>query len=179
MKSLNETTYRALNTYTKLMRAAESVTSRVSRSMSAAGLTISQFGVLEALYHKGPLCQRDIATKILKSTGNMTLVIDNLEKRGLVRRVRDNQDRRYLTVHLTESGAVLIEGALAHVEAAIVSDLAILSPAEQQTLGRLCKKLGLQDGGLGCGFHYAGNRDAKVSTIPITPPTAGPHPDNP
>src|SRR4051794_22640586 len=92
--------YRPLNTYTKLMRAAESVTSRVNRSMSPFNLTISQFGVLEALFHKGPLCQRDIAAKILKSTGNITLVIDNLEKRGLVRRVRDTEDRRYLTVHL-------------------------------------------------------------------------------
>ena len=70
----------ALNTYTKLMRAAESVTGRISRVMTAAGLTISQFGVLEALQHKGPLCQKDIAAKILKSSGNITLVIDNLEK---------------------------------------------------------------------------------------------------
>ena len=56
--------------------------------MAAFDLTISQFGVLEALYHKGPLCQRDIAAKILKSTGNITMVIDNLEKRELVRRER-------------------------------------------------------------------------------------------
>ena len=81
MNSLKQPTYLALNTYTKLMRAAESVTNRVNRFMSAANLTISQFDVLEALYHKGPLCQRDIAAKILKSTGNITLVIDNLESR--------------------------------------------------------------------------------------------------
>ena len=93
MKHVEKLTYRALNTYTKLMRAAESVTNRVSSSMSAADLTVSQFGVLEALHHKGPLCQRDIAAKILKSSGNITMVIDNLEKRGLVRRERDNQDR--------------------------------------------------------------------------------------
>lgn len=51
--------------------------------------------MLEALYHKGPLCKRDIAAKILKSTGNITLLIDNLEKNGLVRRERDNEDRRF------------------------------------------------------------------------------------
>ena len=73
--------------------------------MSAAGLTISQFGVLEALHHKGPLCQRDIAVKILKSTGNITLVIDNLEKQGLVTRERTSEDRRYLTIRLTGQGA--------------------------------------------------------------------------
>ncbi|MSN25362.1 MAG: MarR family transcriptional regulator [Geobacter sp.] len=145
MKKLSST-YRALNTYTKLMRAAESVTNRTSRVMAAAGLTISQFGVLEALYHKGPLCQRDIAAKILKSSGNMTLVIDNLEKNGLVRRERDIEDRRFLTVHLTESGSQLIAKVFTDVETAIVAEMASLSEDEQKTLGTLCKKLGLTGG---------------------------------
>ncbi len=147
MKSAHTPTYRALTTYTKLMRAAESVTSRVNRSMAAFDLTISQFGVLEALYHKGPLCQRDIAAKILKSTGNITLVIDNLEKRGLVRRERGSDDRRYLTVHLTEEGTALIARAFARVEAAIVAEMATLTEQEQELLGSLCKKLGLTKGG--------------------------------
>jgi MarR family 2-MHQ and catechol resistance regulon transcriptional repressor len=146
MKPSNNQTYRALNTYTKLMRAAESVTGRVNRSMVPFGLTISQFGVLEALLHKGPLCQRDIAVKILKSTGNITLVIDNLEKRGLVRRERDNEDRRYLTVHLSNAGADLIARAFASVEAAIATEMAALTPAEQELLGSLCKQLGLKGG---------------------------------
>jgi len=146
MKSEEKPTYLALNTYTKLMRAAESVTNRVNRFMLAADLTISQFGVLEALLHKGPLCQRDIAAKILKSTGNITLVIDNLEKRGLVRRERDTEDRRYLTVHLTESGAELIAKVFTDVEAAIVAEMGILSENEQEQLGGLCKKLGMKGG---------------------------------
>jgi len=140
--------YLALNTYTKLMRAAESVTNRVSRIMTGAGLTISQFGVLEALHHKGPLCQRDIAAKILKSTGNITLVIDNLEKSGLVRRERDSEDRRFFAVHLTEKGAALIARVFADVEAAIVANMAVLTGDEQETLGGLCKKLGLEGGSL-------------------------------
>lgn len=136
--------YRALDAYTKLMRAADSVTNRTSRPMAEAGLTISQFGVLEALLHKGPLCQRDLAAKILKSTGNITLVIDNLEKRGLVRRERHSVDRRVHMVQLTAPGAELIARTFAEVEAAIVADLAILTEDEQELLGRLCKKLGLQ-----------------------------------
>jgi MarR family 2-MHQ and catechol resistance regulon transcriptional repressor len=146
MKSCNETTYQALNSYTKLMRAAESVTNRTSRNMATANLTISQFGVLEALYHKGPLCQRDIASKILKSSGNMTLVIDNLEKRHLVRRERDSQDRRYFTIHLTEAGTELIKEVFARVQTSILQEMSILSDEEQQMLGHLCKKLGLQHG---------------------------------
>jgi MarR family transcriptional regulator, 2-MHQ and catechol-resistance regulon repressor len=147
MKTTDNSTYLPLNTYTKLMRAAESVTSRVSRCMSDADLTVSQFGVLEALYHKGPLCQRDIAAKILKSTGNITLVIDNLEKRDLVRRERDSADRRYLTVHLTTAGTKLIAPVFARVEEAIVSEMSSLTPAEQELLGQLCKKLGMTKGG--------------------------------
>jgi MarR family transcriptional regulator, 2-MHQ and catechol-resistance regulon repressor len=136
---------RSLNSYTKLMRAAESVTSRVGRQMSAAGLTISQFGVLEALLHKGPLCQRDIAAKILKSTGNITLVIDNLEKQGLVKRERSAEDRRYFTVSLTAQGEELIGAAFAAVESAIISEMSALTDEEQATLGALCKKLGLRE----------------------------------
>ncbi|QSV45819.1 MarR family winged helix-turn-helix transcriptional regulator [Geobacter benzoatilyticus] len=146
MKSPDAPTCRALNTYTKLMRAAESVTGRVHRVLSAPKLTISQFGVLEALYHKGPLCQKDIAAKILKSTGNITLVIDNLEKQRLVRRERDTEDRRYLTIHLTETGEALIADVFAAVEKSIVSEMASLTDSEQELLGNLCKKLGLKGG---------------------------------
>jgi len=132
----------ALNAYTKLMRAAESVTGRISRLMAAADLTVSQFGVLEALLHKGPLCQRDIAAKILKSSGNLTLVIDNLEKRGLVQRQRDTSDRRYITVSLTALGEKLITGLFPSIEAAIIDEMATLTTNEQDELGRLCRRLG-------------------------------------
>ncbi|NVN90821.1 MAG: MarR family transcriptional regulator [Desulfuromonadales bacterium] len=146
MKPATNETYRSLTTYTKLMRAAESVTVRVHRVLATPKLTISQFGVLEALYHKGPLCQRDIATKILKSTGNITLVIDNLEKQNLVRRERDNEDRRYVTIHLTDAGTTLIAEVFADIEASIVREMAALSENEQELLGSLCKKLGLKGG---------------------------------
>lgn len=144
MTTAHTESYLALNTYTKLVRAADSVTSRVSRNMSAAGLTISQFGVLEALHHKGPLCQRDIAAKILKSTGNITLVIDNLEKQELVKRERTSEDRRYLTIRLTEKGEALIIDVFAKVEAAIITEMSALTVDEQEQLGRQCKKLGLR-----------------------------------
>ena len=135
----------ALRTYTKLMRAAESVTGRVGRVMAAAGLTISQFGVLEALLHKGPLCQRDIAAKILKSSGNITTVIDNLEKRGLVSRRREGEDRRYVAVHLTQEGRELIAATFPRQAAAICAEFAHLSAAEQEQLARLCRKLGRKE----------------------------------
>ena len=138
-----ETEVRALSTYVKLMRATEAVTTRTNRHLVEAGLSISQFGVLEALHHLGPLCQRDIAKKILKSSGNITVVIDNLEKRGLVARIRDAEDRRFLTVRLTSEGERLIAGIFPRHAEAIVNGMGVLTEAEQLELGRLCKKLGM------------------------------------
>lgn len=132
----------ALDTYIKLVRAAEWVTSRLHRT-TASGLTITQFGALEALYHLGPMCQIDLGHKVLKSGGNMTMVIDNLEKRGLAARQRDPADRRRMIVHLTEAGRRLMEELFPRHAANIREAMSPLGPEEQQTLGRLCRKLGL------------------------------------
>lgn len=132
----------ALSTYVKLMRAAESVSSSVHGHLSEAGLTISQFGVLEALFHLGPLSQADLARKILKSTGNITMVIDNLEKRGLVKRERDPEDRRYYAVQLTPEGKKTIGSIFPRHADQIVNGMNALSKAEQERLGELCRKLG-------------------------------------
>lgn len=135
---------RALDTYVKLMRATESVTARAHRRLSNFGLTLSQFGVLEALYHLGPMSQGEIGQKILRSSGNMTMVIDNLERRKLVRRERNREDRRVFIIRLTGGGKKLISSLFPSQAAEIKKELEVLTPAEQQTLGNLCKKLGLQ-----------------------------------
>lgn len=137
---------RALNAYVKLMRATESLSARVHRHLAGAGLSISQFGVLEALYHVGPLSQAEIAKKVLKSTGNITMVIDNLEKRGLARRERKEDDRRYYTVQLTAEGRKLIKSIFPRHVARIMEEMGVLSSEEQESLGRLCRRLGLQAG---------------------------------
>jgi len=132
----------ALNAYIKLMRAAESVTSR-AHAVLPKGLTLSQFGVLEVLLHRGSLCQSDLAGKLLKSGGNITFVVDNLEKTGHVVRERNPKDRRFVTVSLTSSGRTFITDLFPKVAASITRELAALSSAEQFTLGWLCKKAGL------------------------------------
>lgn len=136
---------RALDGFIKLMRAANSVSTRLAGSLDDAGVTESQFGVLEALYHLGPLHQRALAEKILRSGGNITMVVDNLEKRGLVRRERGAEDRRVVTVHLTPEGRQLIQKIFPRHVACIVAEMSILSPVEQDELGRLCRKLGKQE----------------------------------
>ena len=137
---------RALDAYIKLMRAAESVAARLAPHLSSAGLTPSQFGALEALYHLGPLCQRDLGRKILKSGGNITMVVDNLEKRGLAERERTIEDRRYVSVHLTREGRKLIGELFPRHARAIREEMGVLSLAELEKLGRLCKRVGLNKG---------------------------------
>jgi MarR family 2-MHQ and catechol resistance regulon transcriptional repressor len=134
---------RALNAFIKLVRAAQSVSGRVESRFSEIGLTVSQFGVLESLYHLGPLNQKALAGKILKSTGNITMVLDNLEKRGLVERVREESDRRHYSVRITAKGSALISSFFPGHVARIVKEMSALGKAEQDELGRLCKKVGL------------------------------------
>ena len=132
----------ALDTFIKLVRATETVSNRIHRHLAETDLTVSQFGVLEALFHLGPLYQRDLAEKLLKSGGNMTLVIDNLEKRELVKREREVDDRRCIKVCLTQKGHQLISRIFPSHVAAVVNEIGILTPDEQKELGRLCRKLG-------------------------------------
>jgi MarR family 2-MHQ and catechol resistance regulon transcriptional repressor len=133
---------RALNAFIKLARAADSFTSRVNESITRAGLTENQFGALEALFHLGPLHQCDLAKKLLRSSGNMTFIVDNLEKRCLVRREPGVEDRRFNTVHLTNAGRELIARILPGHVHEIVREMGVLTPAEQDEMGRLCRKLG-------------------------------------
>ena len=133
----------ALDAYIKLARAAESVSLRINDHLRDYNLTISQFGVLEALFHLGPMQVGELGSKILKSSGNMTLVIDNLEKNGLVTRARREDDRRRIDVHLTDKGQALVSGVLPRHVDGVVAAFAALEPEQLATLATLCRQLGL------------------------------------
>ena len=137
----------ALQTFIKLNRATESLMTRLNRRGTIQPLSPSQFAVLEALYHLGPLTQGQVSAKVLKSTGNITLVIDNLEKHAYVRRARESDDRRMVTIHITETGKALIEQIFPAHARAICEELAVLTEDEQELLGRLCTKLGKSHSG--------------------------------
>lgn len=153
---------RALNTYIKLMRAASSVMSRLAPSMKDNGLTPSQFGVLEALHHLGPLCQRDIGEKLLTSGGNVTMVVDNLEKRKLVRRQRSEKDRRFIMVALTRRGQRHIQQCFSRHVISIVNEMRALTPTEQEELGRLCRALGRGGSTSGTACRDVGGRSGEA-----------------
>lgn len=136
---------RALDAYIKLMRAAESVFQRTNGYLAEHNLTPTQFAVLEALYHLGTLSQIELARKLLKSTGNITTVLQHLEARGLVCRQRCASDQRVVEVSLTDAGRAAIERILPDHVRRITADLSVLTPAEQETLAALCRKLGLRE----------------------------------
>jgi MarR family 2-MHQ and catechol resistance regulon transcriptional repressor len=142
-----EAEQRALNAYIKLQRAAETTLVRTSAHLQAYDLSLSQFSALEALYHLGLLSQRDLADKLLKSTGNISMVLKNLEKRGLISRERDPHDNRYMQVSITEAGRTLIGGFFDRHVTGIVTVMNALTSDEQDELGRLCRKLGLSQPG--------------------------------
>ena len=139
----NKKTAQALDAFVKLMRAANSVSAATNSELAAADLTVSQFAVLEVLYHAGPLCLTEIARKILTTGGNLTLVVNNLEKRGLVQRKQSPEDRRYFSLHLTSKGKHLITEIFPKQATRITQVLDALTSDEQADLARLSKKLGV------------------------------------
>lgn len=130
----------AVRAYVKLNRATRSVLAFVEKRVAAAGLTLTQLGVLEAVLHKGPMHQRELGQKVLTSAGNLTDVIDKLAARDLVRRAR--RDGRSVQIELTDAGRSLIEGLFpAHADD-IARSFAVLSPAELATLDELLRRVG-------------------------------------
>jgi MarR family 2-MHQ and catechol resistance regulon transcriptional repressor len=134
---------RALDAYVKLVRASDAVSDRIHRHLAETGLSTSQFGVLEALLHLGPLCQKDLGEKILKSGGNVTFVVRNLERRRLVRRERPAENRRFVSVALTEEGRRLIKRIFPRHVAEVVAAMGALPAADLEALSALLRRLGL------------------------------------
>ena len=133
----------AVRAYVKLMRASRSVQARIEPALAARGLTPTQLGVLEALLHKGAMTHRELGRKVLTSAGNMTDVVDKLERRELVRRERDRADRRAVRVELTEAGRALIEPLFPRHAADIARAMAGLPIEELLVLGGLLRRLGV------------------------------------
>jgi len=131
----------AFSTFFELARASDLLSVRLGNCCDNQKLTYSQLGILEALLKAGPLCQKDLGEKILKSSGNVTLVIDNLEKRKLVQRERKGDDRRVVTIHLTEDGKRTILEVLPRLALFFQEEMKAITSEEQNMLSRICKKL--------------------------------------
>ncbi len=133
---------RALNMWVKLARAYATFNRQTIVQIRSFGLTQPQFGAIEALGHLGPMLIGDLSRKMLVSGGNMTCVIDNLEKEGLVARVHSEEDRRAVIVSLTDKGEELFARMFPEHAEHVAHLASVLTAEEQGTLSHLLKKLG-------------------------------------
>jgi MarR family 2-MHQ and catechol resistance regulon transcriptional repressor len=132
----------ALRLWIALARCYVSFSRAVACKVAEYDLTAPQFGVLEALFHLGPLPLGDLAEKLLVTGGNVTYVMDRLEVQGLVARERSGDDRRVVRAHLTTKGRATIEGVFPGHIGFVRSLVEELHPSEQEHLRGLLKKLG-------------------------------------
>jgi MarR family 2-MHQ and catechol resistance regulon transcriptional repressor len=126
-----------------LMKAQKVLERHAIRSVEKAGLGLSDFGVLEALLHKGPLLVSDLGRRIHLTSGSITTAVDRMEAQGWVERVADPQDRRARRVRLTPKGESQITPVFAAHQKAMNGVAECLTQAERLTVIRLLKKLGL------------------------------------
>jgi len=128
-----------------LWKAARAVQAYAEKSITDLEIGGSDFAVLEALLHKGPLPVNEIGKKVLLTSGSITVAVDRLEKKGLVERRAHGTDRRARIVHLTKDGRKLITRAYTqHAKDLERLVSASLIPKEREILIRLLKKIGYQ-----------------------------------
>lgn len=134
----------ALSLWVKLARCFNTVSKASFDDIKSYNLTGPQFAALETLGHLGPMTIGKLSKKQLVTGGNMTLVIDNLEKENLVERVFDKSDRRSITVKLTQKGEKLFNTIFIKHAKKMEEVMNVLTEAEQIELGNLLRKLGMQ-----------------------------------
>ena len=131
-----------------LWKAARAVEAYAENSISQLEMCGSDFAVLEALLHKGPLPVNEIGKKVLLTSGSITVAVDRLEDKGLCERRAHGTDRRAKVVHLTKQGRKLITGAYsdhaADLERLVSSSL---TKKERETLISLLKQIGYEAAG--------------------------------
>ncbi len=133
---------RALKLWVVLARAQTAVQGHSTGDITRHGLTVGEFGVLEALYHRGPLLLGELQQRILASSGGVTYLVDRLESKGLVERRDCPEDRRARYAALTPAGEALIDRIFPDHARAIEHAVAGLSEAEQTQAIELLRKLG-------------------------------------
>lgn len=133
-----------LDTWIKFSRAKNTLDNLMRKNVEDQGVTLSQFGVLEILYHIGPLSVKEIGQKILLTPSNLVTVIDNLVKLELVERIPCNHDRRSVIIHLTPKGTDTIVPIFKNHVNELVKRFADLSEEQLRQLGSISKELGLK-----------------------------------
>ena len=142
MSEDREQTDRALKLWVVLSRAHAAVAAHSQADIARHGLTPMEFGIMEALHHKGPMILGEVQKKILVTSGGVTYLVDRLAAKGLVERRRCEHDRRAYYAALTPAGEEMIREIFpAHAEA-VRNAMAALSEEEKDAATGLLRTLG-------------------------------------
>src|SRR5262252_5842161 len=125
-----------------LMKTHEAMRQHADRHIRSLGIGFSDFLALEALLHKGPTPVNEIGRLVHLTSGSITTAVDRLERKGMVERRNDPEDRRARVVHLTPAGKKLISSAFADHERAMERAASGLTASERGHTAALLKKLG-------------------------------------
>lgn len=139
--SYGELNQQNLKTVIALSRATQGIHKRTSALVARSGLTISQFAVLEALYHKGSMNINEIIQAVLSTSGNMTVVISNLEKQDLITKCIHPQDKRSSLIAITDQGRERIEEIFPKHLKDLQEVFEVLTGEEKTILAEILKKL--------------------------------------
>lgn len=132
-----------LKVFIALNRCQQSAMKKSLKSIKKNNLTVSQFAVLEMLYHKGDLKIGEIIIKSLSTIGNISLVIDNLVKLSLVEKKKCEEDKRITYVSITEAGRKVIKKVFPDYLEDLEKIMEPLEEVEKKNLIDLLKKLGI------------------------------------
>ena len=144
---MDEDTAATLKLWIVLSRAHRAVSEHARRQVERHGLRPTEFGVLEALYHKGPLTLGQLGERILLTSGSTTTVVDKLEERGLLARRTSSGDRRVCYAELTEDGRTLVGGIFPEHAAVLRSAMGGLTTEEKRIVTTMLRRLGLHAAG--------------------------------
>ncbi|ATP39969.1 MarR family transcriptional regulator [Solibacillus sp. R5-41] len=134
-----------LKAFTVLLRAANAVQEVSRQDITENGLNLTEFAVLELLYHKGDQPIQIIGKRVLIASSSITYVVDKLENRGFVQRLACPDDRRVTFASLTNAGLVFIESIFPKHEQKVAQIFNILTEEELDTFIKLTKRIGLQN----------------------------------
>lgn len=141
VKSYGARTDKSMQTWIQILRAFQKIRAKELKYINASGLSMNQFEVLEVLYHRGDLQVGSITKFIASTPGNVTVVVKNLTRDGLVDIIPSPEDSRVRIVSITEAGKNLIGGMFTGHAANLKSYFDVLSDDELVILYDLLRKL--------------------------------------
>ena len=123
-----------------LQKAIKSINNKIGKDFREKGITVSQFSVLDVLYTKGEMRVCELIEKALSTSGNITVVIKNMEQKGWLYKKTCPTDKRAFLVGLTDEGKKLFETLLPEHRNEIKNTYSILSSEEKQELIKILRK---------------------------------------